>query len=116
MKDLVDDPTFRHLPPRERLARHAMNKIRDRLGWPITRSEYEELCRRCADGEMGAPVEAGLDLRDTYLAELAGKKVRVIWDTRHAAVVTVIRGWREQDVHVARHRPRPKWHAGGGRL
>lgn len=96
MRDLVDAPGFVHLPPRERAARHGLNKIRDRVARDFTREEYDALCEAYADGAHDRELhEQGLDCRDTYKSALLGQKVRVVFDSRYEVIVTVLPGWHE---------------------
>lgn len=111
MRDLVDQPGFVHIPPRERLRRHATNKIHDRLGWRPTVSEYEELCERARlhPGPFAEGAAGPADSREVQLwDELRGhKKVRVIYDRREGAIVTVLRGWESE--MRGRQPGRAKW-------
>lgn len=94
MQDLVTTPGFVHRPPRERLLHHALNRVRERVFRDCTLSLLEELCEDFTAGDyIKDVVEQNLDGRDVYNTRLWGKKVRVVFDTRYDAIVTVIEGW-----------------------
>lgn len=98
MRDLVDAPGFRHLPPRERLRRHATNKIGDRFGWRPTPQEYEALCAE-ADafrGKLSDEATPNTSREVQLWPDFRGKKVRVVYDRAERAIVTVIRGWHTE--------------------
>ncbi len=97
MRDVVTTHGFVHLPPRERLVRHALHAIQDRVRPETTRAELEELAERFAVGGFLADIhEQCLDGRDVYHTRLWGKKVRVVFDVHYGSIVTVVPGWQEQ--------------------
>ena len=115
MRDIAGAPNFQHLPPRERLRRHATNKLADRFGWRPTRAEYEELCERARSGrESVDPENSFVSSRQVQLWVLRGQRVRVVYDLEEDAVVTVFSGWQDDRLvgprpRGARRRSRPRY-------
>ena len=115
MQDFSGPPNFRHLPPRERLRRHATNKLADRFGWLPTREEYEALCERARSGrEPTDPGSSFISSRQVQLWVLRGQRVRVVYDLKEDAVVTVFSGWQDDRLpgprpRGARRRSRPRY-------
>jgi hypothetical protein len=95
MRDLVSTPGFTHLSPRERLRRHATNKIADRFGWRPSPEEYEALCAQAEafTGRLEDDAGPASSREIQCWPDFRGQKVRVIFDRRYRAIVTVITGW-----------------------
>lgn len=98
MRDVIATPGFRHIPPRDRLRRHACNKIMDRYDWRPTEAEYEALCE-LADSFSGRLSDDTVPntSRETQLwPEFRGGKARVVFDRSERAIVTILKGWRNE--------------------